>query len=164
MGVDKTDGGELVKVLFLLLFLAVPARAQWAGKLDLHEDPSAIGLRELHDGNWLAGLEHGVAHVEYNGFRLAHVKFFTAWRAMELDAAYGLSAGVNVGGAGAYLATYLPDFFPAIRTVKFVSMLGNWTSLDFYGGYRPLHGSDTHAWIYGIGGRVRIPLSLSAGL
>lgn len=157
-----------MRKLLLLLLLAVPAHSQtiWKGKLDVFDGvPSPLGMRELHDGNWLAGFDHQFWHLERNSQEVCHVTFFTAWRAMQGDVAYGPSLGVPIGQLGSVLGSAIGLVAPATyHMTPWLQQLGNWVSLDFYGGYRPTHGADVHSWIYGIGGKVKIPLDLIKGL
>lgn len=154
-------------IILVILFLVGPLHAQtvWKGKLDLGSNPSAIGLRELHDGNWLAGFEHPIWHLERNSIPMFNINFFTAWRALQGDPAYGPSFGMNIGQAGSAIGNIIGMTAPALYDkTPWIQQLGNFVSIEIYTGYRPVHSADTHAFMYGIGGKVTIPLDLLKGL
>ena len=160
------------KYIVALLFFAfaVPAFAsQYQGKLDLgNTDPAAIALRELHDGMWLVGAQTQIWHLQNNatGNEVFHVSGFWATRLEGQDTAYGPSLGVNIGPAAAAFIDKIELLVPAVQSVTsfpippFISKLSDWTSIELYGGYRPVTGADDHHWIYGVGGKVTIPMSM----
>ena len=153
-------------LLTLVMLLTVPASAAWQGKLDLlSPQASAIGVRELHDGNWLAGLQTKTWHLEKDGLEVFSVSYFQAWRAMQGDPAYGLSVGVKAASASGILQSVVSSLdnngLASWTPPPWVKSIGNWVSLDIYGGFRPTHSADVHSWVYGIGGKVTSPLDLS---
>lgn len=152
-------------VLAVLGWFASSANATVAGKLDLNYDVQAIGMRELHDGNWLAGVGKQLAHLEINGKERLHLGVFQAWRANHGDPAFGLSLGVTTGGLGEYVGKALDMGTPDLsESVKWLPHVADLISIETFAGYRPVHGSDVHAWIYGVGGYLKIPLDLIKGL
>jgi hypothetical protein len=161
-----------MKKWILLLFLAplaglaMPAQAQTLkGNFHLGGSPSAIGLRELHDGNWLAGVEYSFYDVIWNNSPILTVNAFTAWRVNRGDPAYGPSLSVNMGQAGGAIGNFLGLGAPGLyNQTTWLFKLADLISIDSYIGYRPVHSQDVHSWIYGIGGKVKIPFDLSKGL
>lgn len=157
--------------LILALFLTMPAMAHGAyqGKLDIGSmgaDPSAIAFRELHDGMWLVGAQQQLCHLQNTTTdrEVFHIAGFWATRLEGQDTAYGPSLGINVNEAVGAAVNKLEILVPALQSVganipPFVSKLSAWTSLEVYGGYRPTVGADDHHWVYGIGGKVTIPMS-----
>jgi hypothetical protein len=156
---------RLALVALLVLALVAPSRASnYAGKLDLASDPTfePLVLRELHDGMWLLGMQTQVWHLQRlsDGAEIFHASVFWATRAEGTDTAYGPSLGFTLGptfratvGQLAVVADSLASLPP------FVAKLGNFTSVDVYGGYRPVTGADDHHWIYGVGGKVQVKFS-----
>ena len=156
--------------LALLLLLAVPSHAsQYAGKLDIGPagaDPAAIAFRELHDGMWLVGAQQQIWHLQNlkTDKEVFHIAGFWATRLEGQDTAYGPSLGVNIHEAVAAAVGKLEILVPALESAgaalpPWVGKLSAWTSLEVYGGYRPVVGADDHHWVYGIGGKVTIPAS-----
>lgn len=124
-------------------------KADWTSKLDLSTKPKAAMARELHDGNWLAGLAWAPYKLQnIEGFDI-HAGIMQAWRVDKGDAATCLTLGIGAAGLGSVLGAAveampdLTDFFKPLRYGKFV------LSLDCFGGARPQHGSDVHTWVYG---------------
>lgn len=132
--------------------LICPASAAWQGKLNLDSNLDPVMIRELHDGQWLAGVSKGnLFHVDQDGVQRLHVGVFQAWNAEQGNPATGLVAGVDLPpGFAAALASGLPDWFKPVEYVQAA------VSLDFFGGYRPQHTEDTHQWIYGVGAKLRV--------
>lgn len=160
---------KLIAVLALVVLVA-PARAAYQGKLDLGSngaDPSAIAFRELHDGMWLVGAQQQLWHLQNTTTdrEVFHIAGFWATRLEGQDTAYGPSLGVNVNEALAAAVNKVEILVPAVQSITtfvippFVSKLSAWTSIEFYGGYRPVVGGDDHHWIYGVGGKVTIPMT-----
>ena len=158
--------------LCALALLSSPAFAsQYVGKLDIGlngADPSAIAFRELHDGMWLVGAQQQLWHLQNTKTdrEVVHVAGFWATRLEGQDTAYGPSIGTNIQEAAAAAISKLEVLVPALSGVgaalpPWVSKLSAWTSIEVYGGYRPTIANDgsEHHWIYGIGGKVTIPLS-----
>jgi hypothetical protein len=161
---------KLSIIIAALLTLVAPSHASsnYRGVLDLgNSDPAAIALREFHDGMWLVGAQQQLWHLQNNttNAEVFHVSGYWASRLEGQDTAYGPSLGINIGEAASAAVNKLEILVPAVQSIStfvippFVSKLSNWTSVEFYGGYRPITGADDHHWIYGIGGKVTIPLS-----
>lgn len=156
-----------MKRLLVVLLLCCPSlsSATLVGKLDLNYDAQAVGLRELNDGNWLAGIGKQLWHLESDGKERLHFGVFQAWRTNHGDPAFGLNLGVTTGGLGDYLTATIGQVAPNLSdSIKWIPQLANFISIDTFGGYRPTHGPDVHAWIYGFGGYLKIPLDLIKGL
>lgn len=156
-----------MKKMILAALLAWPsyAGAVVAGKLDLDLNIQTLGLRELNDGNWLAGVGKQLWHLEVDGKERLHFGVFQAWRANQGDPAFGLSLGVTTGGLGDYITKAIDLGTPGLGDyVKWVPQIANLISIETFGGYRPSHGPDVHPWIYGVGGYLKIPLDLIKGL
>lgn len=138
----------------------------YVGKLDLgHSDPQAIAVRELHDGMWIVGAQQQVWHLQntVSGNEVFHVSAFWATRLEGQDTAYGPSIGINIGEAAHAALLKVEALAPvlAVNPPPWLSKISSWVSFDVYGGYRPFthESSDVHVWIYGVGGKVTIPLS-----
>lgn len=152
-------------VVALVSVLCAPARASdYAGKLDLTGNPEAIVLREFNDGMWLVGAQKTAWKLVNirKDVEVFHVAAFYATRLEGQSPAYGPAVGFNFGPAMAaalsrveVLVPLIPEKFP-----PWVSKLGEWTSIDAYAGYRPSVAADQHHIVYGLGGKVKIPLDL----
>lgn len=159
------------RLLIVAFFFCLirPANALWQGHFDTSAGVSPIMIRELRDGQWLAGAtKENIWHLDYqgasgsvwNGQRL-HVGAFTAWNAEKGNPAYGpvigidLPAGVGHGIAALGSALNLDDTFKPIQYID--SAL----SFDFIGGYRPVHTPDTHSWVYGVGARLSVSFGVA---
>jgi hypothetical protein len=152
-----------LKKLLALLLLAAPSLTHAGfGKLNLSPVVSPVFIRELHDGNWLAGyakpdiwkLDIGRAVISD-----VHIGAFHAWRVNSGDAAVGLSAGLGLPSLGPALAK-LGEVLQIPGTIKWISLVEASLSLDFYGGYRPIHGPDVQDWMYGVGGYLKYSFGL----
>lgn len=159
---------NLIAALALAL-AASPVQALYVGQLDLAKDPEAIVVRELQEGMWLGGAQKqlwSLQRRECNQTVCAftevfHVGVFAASRLEGQQTAYGPALGFPIGGALSMLADRV-EFIAAASDAAppFVHKLGSWASIDAYAGYRPqLSGDATHHFIYGVGGKVRIPIS-----
>lgn len=135
-----------------LICLGSPAHALWQGKLNLDTNLDPVMIRELHDGQWLAGFAKGnLWHLDQNGVSRFHAGLFQAWNAEHGNPATGLVLGLDLPpGLAAAAAAGLPEWF------KPGTYLTAAVTLDFFGGYRPQHSDDTHQWIYGIGAKLKI--------
>ncbi len=164
-----------MKPIFLLaalLAVAAPAArasSPYAGKLDIGKsDPAAIAFRELHDGMWLVGAQQQLWHLQntQSNREVLHISGYWATRLEGQDTAYGPSIGMNVGESTLAMASKVGELVPELQPLTtfaippFVSKLSEWTSIEVYGGYRPVTGADDSHWIYGIGGKVTIPMSM----
>lgn len=146
---------------------AACAQAAFVGRLDLASDPQAIVLRDLEDGLWLVGLQKDLWklwHVEARSkylkteTEILHLSFFVASRLEGQAPAYGPAVGTNVGPLARGLAEKISLVKAAAKSSPpWLGKLGDWTSLDFYTGYRPVISPDEHRWMWGVGGKVRIP-------
>ena len=157
----------LIALLFAPALAVVALASPYQGKLDLGvTNPEAIALRELHDGMWLVGAQTQIWHLQNDATQneVFHVSGFWATRLEGQDTAYGPSVGVNIGEAAAAFIDKLEIIAPSLETIglslpPWALKLSDWTSVELYGGYRPTISADDHHWIYGVGGKVTIPLS-----
>ena len=156
-------------LLVLSLIAAIPSRAsQYQGKLDLSTtDPSAIAFRDLQNGVWRVGAQTQIWHLQNNasGNEVFHISGYWATRLEGQETVYGPSVGVNVGQAAAAAINKLEVLVPALNSIganlpPFVSKLSDWTSIELYGGYTPIVSGGDRPWVYGIGGKVTIPMSM----
>lgn len=140
------------KILIVaLVLIPLSSFAAWQGKLDLTPVVNPLVIRELHDGNWLAGYaKPNLWHLDKDGREWFHAGIWHAWRTDHGDPAIGLSAGVNIGDMGSVLGA-ISDVLGLDATAKWTRIIGGAVSIDGYGGYRPVHGPDVHDWAYGIG-------------
>jgi len=163
---------KIIAALIAAVTLSVSAQAypdaRVAGKLDLASDFDAIVMRDLADGLWLGGAQKTLWKLERisDGAEIIHVAFFWASRAEGQSTAYGPAIGLPVGPSVAAITSMVGDHVALVQemqtqTPPWVSKIGEWTSLDFYGYYRPDIGEDLlgHHFGYGIGGKVKVPLS-----
>jgi hypothetical protein len=160
---------NIIVAAFFAIGAAVTSAAAfasaYAGKLDLGSagaDPSAIAFRELHDGMWLVGAQQQLWHLQNleTDREVFHISGYWCTRLEGQDTAYGPSIGVNFSEAANAALGKIEVIAPIVAAVPpWVTKITDWTSLEFYGGYRPVVGSDDHHWIYGVGGKVTIPLS-----
>lgn len=155
---------RLILALGLLALPAVQGHATWKGALDLDPSVQPIMIRELHDGQWLAGVtKENLWHLDYqgatdsmwNGQRF-HAGFFQAWNAEHGNGSFGLVAGLDLPvGLGGAVAKLLSAF--GNGDWKPLQYFDSALSLDGIGGYRPVHTSDVDGnWVYGVGARLKI--------
>lgn len=152
------------------------AQASWQGKLDLQSSVQPMILREVHDGQWLAGLAHpNLFHLDHNGNAILHVGVFSAWNAETGNSSFGPMAGVDLLGISKEVGVSIPGVLGYIgEAVNLPSLfkpavyLTELLSLDAFVGYRPMHTNDVLGnWIYGAGATLRVPFGvkeLQAGL
>lgn len=150
----------------ILLFLASPSFASYVGKLDLGQDPSALAMRDLQNGVWRVGLQYPVWHLQNTrrDSEVFHVSVFWASRLEGQTKLYGPSLGFNVGQAASLFISNVELLATAgeksgLSLPPWALKIGDWTSLDIYGGYAPIIGGGDKPWAYGVGGKVRIPFS-----
>lgn len=166
----------MIKIIFAaLLALSSSSRAAYVGKSDLGLDPSALGMRDLQNGVWRVGLQYPLWHLQAvsrvgRDFKprpdaeVFHVSAFYASRLERQNAIYGPSVGVNFGAAAAAAIDKIEAIVTVsdklgLKTPPFLSKLGDWTSFDVYGGYAPVVGGGDKPWAYGVGGKLRIPIT-----
>ncbi len=140
------------------------AKAAYVGKLDIgSSNPAAIAFRELNDGMWLVGAQQQLWHLQNSDSNreVFHVSGFWATRLEGQDTAYGPSLGVNIHEAIHAALSRIEVAAPLLASVPpWVSKISAWTSMELYGGYRPVISYDSHHWIYGVGGKVTIPMDM----
>ena len=153
-------------ILALLVLIPGPASAGYKIKFDLISSPTELlGMRELNDGNWLAGFSKQAASLRKDDVEKLHLNAFSAWRVEGGDIAYGLGLGVPLGNLGDGLLAAVRSVAPNLEeNMKWLPKVGSFLSLDTYVGYRFKHGPDVHPLVYGIGGKVSIPFDILRGL
>lgn len=175
---------KLFKLWFISLFLAVPAMSQSTSTLsDVYTLGSfsptiqygvtnnynigACVERELHDGQWLAGGCKDILYITRLNSSNVWTKAFHLGGAYMANAQHGnqsyqLKAGFNLGALGALGASALSLAAPAVSDIKlppWTQYIGNAITLDFAGGYRPIHDSSVNGnWTYGIMASVNVPI------
>ena len=151
-------------LLAIMLSLSGAANAawietkNWSGKLDLDPVVSPVALRELKDGQWLAGIaKENIWHLDQLGVQRFHIGLFQAWNAEKGNASFGILAGPDIplglaskiGALGEALS--LPNFF---KPAQYISSV---LSINAFGGYRPIHTDDVYgSWVYGVAARLSI--------
>lgn len=154
----------------LLMGLLQPCSASWQGKLDLTPTVQPMMIRELHDGQWLYGIaKNNLWHLDYNnpsgsfwnGQRF-HAGAFQAWNAESGNGSFGLVAGFDIP---APIGKAIASGISAVgleQTAKFLSHVGEMLSVDFLGGYRPIHTNAVNDdWVYGVGASLSIQFGVS---
>ena len=150
-----------MKTLFLILMLAAQSQAALVGKFDLEPTVHPLALREIHDGQWIAGIGKDFWRLESNGREILHIGLFQAWNAEHGNASFGPSLGLKLPGITPAIgkigeALQLPNFF------KPAQYLASCVSLESFVGYRPIHTADVLGEIvYGFGARLNIEFGLS---
>lgn len=145
-------------ILLLLGMFVRSANATWKGSLDLNPVMSPIVIRELHDGQWLAGVvKENIWHLDQDGIQRFHAGVFQAWNAEHGNASTGMVFGIDIPAHLAESLQALGDGLNMHSTFKPASLLGSMLSFNFIGGYRPFHSSDVIGpWVYGFGARLSI--------
>lgn len=158
-------------MLLALMLLPSVSFASLVGKLNLQPSVQPIIARELHDGQWLAGISHpdiwalvyhGAGNLLYSdGDQVFHAGLFTAWNAEKGNASYGPLAGVNIPLKIGSLLQSMGDNLGLSTTFKPISFAGSYLSIDGFGGVRPFHTSDVIGnWVYGFLFQVKIPFAI----
>jgi len=175
---NKFREGGVMKLILAALFALLPmgVQASWTGHLDLQSSVQPLALREIHDGQWLAGYAHpNLFHIDHNGNPIFHLGVFHAFNAEGGNASFGPLAGVDLMGISREVGVDVPallgnlgEWTGAPSVFKPASYFVNLLSVDFFGGYRPVHTDDVLGnWIYGVGATLKIPFGvkeLRAGL
>lgn len=154
------------KLLYVLpLLLLGNAYAGWEGKLDLTPNVSPIVIREVHDGQWLAGVsKNNILHLDYsgdtnsvwNGQRF-HLGAFEAWNTEHGNASTGLVGGVDIPLPLSEALGYISSALQLQESFKPAEYLSSMISFDIIGGYRPLHDASVNGnWVYGAGASLNI--------
>jgi hypothetical protein len=116
----------------------------------------AVGVRDLRAGEWMSGYAHDLAVLSHKDYDLAYLGAEHLFNADEAGkGSLGLSLGVNTGKLGAYIEKALGK--PAAP--GWIGKLSDFVSVEIAGGYR-IFGTPANRspWVYGFGGKVRIPL------
>lgn len=147
---------SLILILSILGYIGV-SEAAWVGKLDLSPNVSPVMLRELGDGQWLAGLaKPDIWHLDKDDVQWAHAGIFHAWNAEKGNPSFGLMAGIDLPKAGPYISK-LGKALELESVFKPLTVAEGWVSIEAFGGYRPVHTPDVKGnWVYGIGAKMNI--------
>lgn len=153
-------------IVIALLLVASNSWASYSVKLDLiGSGVEAIGVRDLNGGGWLAGASKQVLSIHRDGNEKLCLNMFSAWDANGGNPAYGPSLGIPLGRLGDKLNEIIVAIAPGLaQEFGWLHKIGNFASLDVYGGYRVHPTGDSRPWVYGFGGKLKIPLNLIGGL
>lgn len=156
-------------VLSLLGFIGT-ANAALVGKLDLASSVQPFAARELHDGQWLAGVAHpNLFHADLNGIPIFHAGIFQCWNTENGNASFGPMAGIDLGGLSQLAGVGIPQLLDLVaqatnlqKTVSAVRFIPNLLSIDGFAGYRPIHTADVNGeFVYGYAFTLSIPFGLT---
>lgn len=169
--------------LLALMFIAVSVKAQtqptdvlslgsigstWEYGITNNYDIGACVERELHDGQWLAGGCKDVFYILHQDSSGNYQKSFHLGGAYMSNAQHGnqsfqLKAGIDMAALGTLGATAISLIAPKTSSLTlppWVGKVGNMITLDFAGGYRPIHDSSVNGnWTYGIAASVNVPIT-----
>ena len=158
-------------MVFIAFTLCSTANSALVGKFDIDTaNFEAISLREFHDGMWLVGAQKQIWELkdDTSGTEAFHVSAFWASRLEGNDTAYGPSIGMPLGTIGTVIvnglstissiAPPLGSLTDAFTMPPWLKKIDSWMSVDFYGGYRPTISHDDHHFVYGVGGKIKVPL------
>ncbi len=167
-----------MKKLLLLLTLTAPciSHGAWQGKLDLQPNVQPLLLREVADGQWLAGYTApNIFHIDHNGNPIFHIGLFHAFNAEGGNSSFGPIAGLDLAGISRDIGFSVPSLISGLGTglglekvFKPAALFAEALTLDAFIGYRPVHTADVYSeWVYGGGIALKIPFgtkNLEAGL
>lgn len=158
----------MVKAIGLILLLSGISNAgvlsgPWSGKLDLNPVVQPLVMRELHDGQWLAGVaKPNLWHLDQAGVQRFHLGAFQSWNAEHGNPAFGLMAGIDIADHIALAAGAIGGAIGVPSLFKPAALLGSVLSLDFLGGYRPFHDASVKGpWMYGVGAMLKVPFGIA---
>lgn len=155
------DGSHLLSL--------TPSNPSWQIQFDATADATFCGMRELHDGQWLAGTCRDLfylTHAQSDGLthKFAHVGVGVFWNGEHGNATVALKGGLNFGTAIQEGLQLLGMQYPSLQAMgapPFLQKVGDMTSLDFALGYRPIHDASVNGDLtYGIAFNLRVPFSL----
>ena len=155
---------KLLLAAMMLAAVAAPSHAALIGRLDTSPNFDTIVFREMNDGMWLVGAQRNLWTLSRaeSGSEVMHVALFWATRLERQQPAYGPSLGFNVGQAFYTIVSPVEAVAATVDAAPpWLKKLSNFTSVDFFAGYRPQGSYDTHHIVYGVGGKVTIPLDLA---
>lgn len=153
----------------LLALIPMQVRAQWTGKWDLSSSVQATAFRELHDGQYLAGISHpNLWSLNHGANRLFHIGIFEAWNSEHGNASFGPIAGADLLGISNEVGLNIPNLLNSIGTsvnlpsiFKASSYFVNMLTIDAFVGWRPVHTSDVIGNLtYGIGASLNVPFGI----
>lgn len=142
----------------------------WKGRLDLDPVAQPIVLREAHDGQWLAGIQHpGLFGLYHRGNRIFHAGVFQAWNSEGGNASAGPIAGLDFRGVLADVGYDIPTLIDSVGNwvglpalFRPAHLIADMTTLDVFVGYRPIHSADVNgSWVYGGAAGLKIKFGTS---
>lgn len=142
------------------------AAGHWKLGLDASSTAGACVERELHDGQWLAGPCRDVLLLAKDSKVAFHLGGAVMSNAEHFNTTFQLRMGLNLGPVVKAGLDRIPalDSLANLNPPPWVSKLGNATTLDFAGGYRPHHTADVYGnWTYGVAVKVDVPLDAAFG-
>lgn len=157
-------------IVSLALAMIPPASvsAAWVGRFDLNPAVSPIVIRELHDGQWIAGItKENLWHLDNTGAgalagQRAHVGIFEAWNAQHGNASFGTVVGIDIPVKLAEAIQSIGESFGLQQSFKPLSYVGSALSLDAIAGLRPAHSADVSGpFVYGFGARLNVAFGVS---
>ncbi len=154
-----------MKKIIVALILSFPAVAHaqyrgWHGKLDLGGGPRPMIARELNDGMWLIGGKQPIWELDDDGVAIFTFGLFTLTRLELQNPAYGATAGMPVSGIGHEILKGISSLSATdVSAPPFLRKLGDVTSIEGFGGYRPNGAYDQHHDVYGASFEVRVPFT-----
>lgn len=141
---------KLLTGIIVIWALAGQAWATLVGKYDLDPTLSPVIARELHDGQYLAGIAHphlwclqyvGQDTALYaNGTCVMHAGVQTLWNAEKGNASYGPLFGFNIPGNVNPILQSIGEW--AGLHQNSIDALSSALTVDFFAGYRPIHTAD----------------------
>lgn len=146
------------------------AHAVWQGKLDLQSSVQPLVLREVHDGQWLAGIAHpSIFRLDHNNNTIIHAGVFQAWNAENGNASFGPLVGLDLSGISNDLGFNISDMISSLGKglnlptfFKPAAYFADILSLDAFVGYRPIHTADVNGeLVYGGAACLKIPFGVS---
>ena len=151
-------------IAVLAMAIAVPAAAgKMKVSIPLELKTDIVGVRDLHNGDWLTGIEMDILWLRQEG-KTKPTAYLAANNLFNLDHAgrgsFGLALGANTGKAGETFARLAENLLPNLApSLGWLASASNWLTLEIAGGYRPWGTPENESrWVYGFGGKVRIPL------
>lgn len=142
----------------------------WKLGLDTAEVLGACAERELHDGQFLAGPCGDGLILAKDATARFHLGAAVLYNSEHGNATYQARLGFNVGPMVQAALAKAADGIPALDAIAqwnappWLSKIGKITTLDFAGGYRPIHDDSVNGnWTYGIMAKVNVPLDVVFG-
>lgn len=143
---------------------------RWKLGLDASASVGACLERELHDGQFLAGPCRDALVLAKDGKPAFHLGAAVLYNAEHGNATYQARLGFNVGPAAQAALAKTAYYIPALDSIlnwkapPWLSKIGDATTVDFAGGYRPIHDASVNGnWTYGVMVKADVPLDVVFG-